>query len=339
MAYGATAERFSNLSTSEKLRILRQLDDWDREEIEAILEVALSDRAAKVRLLALTQWARRLPLEREMVLRFLQDSAKTVRQKALKLIQTWPDPELIPHILPFLESDDIGLRLLAVDWLYMLGKEGLPYLESLADDPMFSVREKARHYIRDLHRQTQKPPVLPELSEASSSPQASTGAPRREWKRVLEDLRNEPEEVWSDALKKVLEYGGEEAVCYLVMALDDPRWSWREAIIHALQAMDDCPTSFFHPLLEHPLWYMRAAAIEILGHHKDPALLDAALVLCRDSNVEVRRALAEVLAHYGREEEALLALEKLVHDEHFLIRRIARKQLEKLRAKKGESVP
>ncbi len=84
---------------------------------------------------------------------------------------------------------------------------------------------------------------------------------------------------------------------------------------------------------------MRAAAIQILGHHRDPALLDAALRLARDANIEVRRALAEVLVHYDRQEEALLALEKLSHDEHFYVRRLARETLETLRIRKNEKVP
>ncbi len=213
MGYVPDLSGFASLSTKEKMLRLRQLDSVPDEPARAVLELAIEDRAAKVRHLALTILARRFKAPRSLVLQMLGDRAKMVQQKALKLLQQWPDPDLIPHVTPFLTADDLGLRLLAIDWFFLVGPAAIPVLEPLTRDPMFSVREKARHCLRDLRRQTQRPQPLLELpAEQTEDTRSALGAPRREWRRLIEDLRNEPEEGWVDHLKQILTYAKEEAI-------------------------------------------------------------------------------------------------------------------------------
>jgi HEAT repeat protein len=167
-------------------------------------------------------------------------------------------------------------------------------------------------------------PVPPPSAPARPAPTAS-------WREALERL---PIVEGADSrllIERILQEGGEEAAQALIHFLEDPRWNRREIIIQALRGYPHFPSSCLHPLLTHPLWYVRAAAIELLGSFQDPILLEHATRLAKDPNIEVRRALVGAMRHFPFAEDARLVLEVLARDDHFLIRRLARESLTQLR--------
>ncbi len=307
-------------SATARANVLRRLATEVGPEAEPLLMEALQDPAAVVRYTALSVLESRGTYDRDTVLRALRDPSKMVRRLALRLLQRWPDPALLPLVTPFLGDEDLGLRLLAMDWLFGLGEAGLPYLQALQEDALFSVRIKARHYVEDLHRRF--PPV-----PGPSRPASSTAS----WREALERL---PIVEGADSrllIERVLQEGGEEAAQALIHFLEDPRWNRREMIVQALRRYPHFPSAYLHPLLNHPLWYVRAAAVELLGTFQDPVLLEHATRLAKDPNIEVRRALVGALRNFRFEEDARLVLEVLARDAHFLIRRLARESLIQLR--------
>jgi|GEM_PF-2251453 len=322
-------------SATVRANVLRRLATEGGPEVESLLMEALQDPAAVVRYTALSVLESRGTYDRETVVRALGDNSKMVRRLALRLLQRWPEPALLPIVTPFLNDEDLGLRLLAMDWLFVLGEAGLPYLQALQEDAMFSVRIKARHYVRDLRRRFPPPsaaPVPPPSAPARPAPTAS-------WREALERL---PIVEGADSrllIERILQEGGEEAAQALIHFLEDPRWNRREIIIQALRRYPHFPSSCLHPLLTHPLWYVRAAAIELLGSFQDPILLEHATRLAKDPNIEVRRALVGAMRHFPFAEDARLVLEVLARDDHFLIRRLARESLTQLRQTSSSTDP
>ncbi len=318
-------------SATARANVLRQLATEGGPEVESLLMEALQDPAAVVRYTALSVLESRGTYDRDTVVRALGDSSKMVRRLALRLLQRWPDPALLPLVTPFLDDEDLGLRLLAMDWLFVLGEAGLPYLQALQEDTMFSVRIKARHYVRDLRRRfpTSRPAAPPPVPSVPEPPRPTP--PTASWRESLERL---PIVEGADSrllIERILQEGGEEAARALIHFLEDPRWNRREVIVQALRSYPHFPSVYLHPLLTHPLWYVRAAAIELLGSFQDPVLLEHATRLAKDPNIEVRRALVGALRHFPFEEDARLVLEVLARDDHFLIRRLARESLIQLR--------
>ncbi|MCS7313774.1 MAG: HEAT repeat domain-containing protein, partial [Acidobacteria bacterium] len=189
-------------------------------------------------------------------------------------------------------------------------------------------RIKARHYVRDLRRRfpTSVPPPAPLVPELPRPM-----PPKASWREALERFPIVDGVDSRLLIERALQEGGEEAVQTLIHFLEDPRWHRREMIVQALRNYPHFPSSYLHPLLHHPLWYVRAAAIELLGAFQDPLLLEHAARLAKDSNIEVRRALVGALRHFRFEEDARLVLEVLARDDHFLIRRLARESLIQLR--------
>ena len=339
--------RASSITT--RVRILRSLAVESAPEVDRLLLQALQDPAAKVRHTALQLLDRRGIRDRQITLAMLSDGSKMVRRLALRMLRAWPDPELIPRVVPFLEDEDLSLRLLAIDWLYALGPRALPYLRPLAHDAMYSVRTKVQHCIRDLEKQQAIQNALVQSAaskrvpsgEEETAPIPAPAMPHQSDARLHRDLDRFPpvhrraDTLWQE-LEQLRMTQPDALADRLQTLLEDPRWPNRERVIRWVQQQPDFPTQVIYELLAHPIWYVRAAAIEILGHFQDPVLLEYAFDLARDRNVEVRRALADAMLRYGESEDARMVLEKLARDPHFMIRRRAREHLSHLRNWKEE---
>ncbi len=336
--------RASSITT--RVRILRSLAVEPAPEVDQLLIQALRDPSAKVRHTALQLLDRRGFRDRQITLAMLGDGSKVVRRLALRMLRAWPEPELIPKVLPFLEDEDLSLRLLAIDWLYSLGPRALPYLRPLARDAMYSVRSKVQHCIRDLEKQQaiQDALVQPASPEQAPSAERET-APipatalsydtDTRWREPIPHVRRRADTLWQE-LEQLRMTQPDALADRLQTLLEDPRWPNRERVIRWVQQQPDFPTRVMYELLAHPIWYVRAAVIEILGHFQDPVLLEYAFDLARDRNVEVRRALTDAMLRYGESEDARMVLEKLARDPHFMIRRRAREHLSQLRNRKEE---
>ena len=322
---------YAAAGVDKKLRILRQLQDSAGDEVEDLFRRALNETSAKIRQLALTVLSRRGKLTPEMVRERLRDRSKMVRQAALRLFQQWRDPAYLPDVLPFLEGSDLSLRLLAVEWMAGLGAPARPYLEPYLQDAMFSVREKVRYVLRDL--ELQGPPRSDESAFPPKEPSKPAEPPPVESLLKLEPAQQ------LELLQQLLEENGSRIGPDLIRVLETPRWDRRDSIVGVIKQIRNFPTPLLHPMLDHPIWYVRAAAVDILGHFRDPVLLEYALAYANDKNVEVRRLLAQVMPNYGRREEAVLALEKLSIDEHFSVRRAARAALARLRGQAVRTQP
>lgn len=325
-------QRFASSGARDKTRILRQLQDSQGQAVVDLYNQALHDNYSKVRELALNILSRRHELAPEQVLDCLQDPSRIVQRTALRLMQNWPDARYCDYIQPFLQHSQLNLRLLAIEWFSRLGSKAAPFLQPLLHDSQFSVREKVK-----LHLSATAEPRESEASKPHAQ-QPLKAVPHFNTKSAeffethLEEIFQDGSSFKEEKLRELLSREGTRLGPPLIRLFESPRWDRRESILKILTRIEDFPTVMLHPMLEHPLWYVRAVGIKIIGSFKDPILLDFALVFVNDSNIEVRKTLAEVLPLYGRREEALLALEKLSIDEHFSVRRAARSALLHLRS-------
>ncbi len=321
---------FDTLSVKEKLNLLRELQSQqDFHPYLSLCEHALFDPSAKVRQLAFSILVRKNLITPETTLSLLKDTSKVLRRKALRQMVTWTHPDYLPYIEPFLRDPDIYLRLLAIEWISKLGDSALPILEPLLRDPMYSVREKVKHYIQEIKKR------LPTPNHIASPPHTDdTHEPRAAkplWKTLYEKLNPDNPKLFRKIVNRLLDEYPEDSISLILSYLEHPSWEIRDIIVEAFCERETVPLNPFIRLLQHPIWYVRACAIEILGHSGHPALLQHADHLSQDPNVEVRRALASVLYQYRKKETTYAILDKLTKDEHFVVRREAKKSLSLLR--------
>lgn len=115
----------------------------------------------------------------------------------------------------------------------------------------------------------------------------------------------------------------------LLDSLDDKNEEIRKSITHELGKRDDFDLERVTEKLSHPLWYVKCAALKILGLRKDKSVLIHIEALITEPNVEVRRAVANALGNIGGK-KCLSLLLKLTKDRNQFVRASAEEAIQKV---------
>jgi HEAT repeat protein len=115
----------------------------------------------------------------------------------------------------------------------------------------------------------------------------------------------------------------------LVDSLDDTNEEIRNLIIRELAKRDDLELERVAEKLAHPLWYVKCAALKILGQKGGQSVLIHIEALLAESNVEVRRAAASALGDIGGKKSLALLL-KLSRDRNKFVRTSAEEAIQKV---------
>ncbi len=114
----------------------------------------------------------------------------------------------------------------------------------------------------------------------------------------------------------------------LLELLADPSEEIRQVILAALSSRDDLPLSSVCAKLKKQPWYVKTAALQLLGQKKRPETIEAIASIIDDPNVEVRRHAAICLGNIGGQ-EVIPLLVKLLKDDNHYVKQAAQKSLEK----------
>lgn len=115
----------------------------------------------------------------------------------------------------------------------------------------------------------------------------------------------------------------------LLEALDDTNEEIRSLISRELGKREDLNLDQITEKLSHPLWYVKCAALKILGQKKDKGVLIHIEALLAEPNVEVRRAVASALGNLGGKKSLSLLL-KLSKDRNQFVRASAEESIQKV---------
>lgn len=118
--------------------------------------------------------------------------------------------------------------------------------------------------------------------------------------------------------------------------LADPSLTIRNFIIDIIVKKKNIPIHVYLEKLNHPLWYVRSSVLKILGMKKISLQKEIMLKLLNDSNVEVRRALAETLGKVGGD-DSFDVLNQMLNDPNPWVRTQVRKSISELKSEKDFS--
>ncbi len=115
----------------------------------------------------------------------------------------------------------------------------------------------------------------------------------------------------------------------LLAALADPCEANRDFLIKELSQREVWNLSPLYEKLHNPPWYVKSAALKILGRRKDAGALPSIEQALADSNVDVRKSAADALGEIGGK-EALALLVKLAKDKSAYVRTAAANALRRV---------
>jgi HEAT repeat protein len=150
-------------------------------------------------------------------------------------------------------------------------------------------------------------PAQPVLHKIKTTPDKAT---RR---RMIKELV-ETETVWSQEV--------------LLGCLDDPCEDNREFVIQALGSREDLDLNRVCAQLRVLPWYVKSAALRVLGMKKEPWTVSHIGGVITDSNTDVRIQAAWALGEIGGD-ASLALLARLTKDRNNFVKQSARKALQK----------
>jgi HEAT repeat protein len=322
---------FKNASVSKKISIIKILATSKKEQVKQILVDCLSDPSPGVRIAALQALEKLNFFNEELLLKLCHDNSKAIRKIALKMLATNPKTEYLKNCNGLLIDSDKTVRLEVLNLLYKIGKESIPLLHRALKDEDELVRTKALQYIQLLDpseklaetKETSPPSeIVPEFSQPRI---LATTAPEKKEETL-------PYEIKLTKITEKLSAQDTASLDYFLSLLEDKSWTIREFAIKKITELDNIDMSRIYELLKHPIWYVRAAAILIIGLKKDKNIVDLMMPLMKDNNVEVRRAIAEALGKADKA-DAIMPLQHLLNDKSIMVRREAEKSLNALKKK------
>lgn len=312
-------------SVSKKIMIIKILSTSKQEKVREILLECLNDPSPGVRIAALQALERLNYFNEELMLKLCNDSSKAIRKVALKILSANPKSEYLNKLNGLLIDSDKTVRLEMVNFLYKVGKEALPILRRALKDEEELIRTKARYYIQLLEPDEKN---LSEEDEAYLDKVPSGFFEPRILPVVDERIKNKTVH-YEQKLGKItieLDRRGVNAFEYLLSLLEDRSWTIREFAVKKLSELQEINNKKIYELLKHPIWYVRASAVRILGLRKDESIIDLLVPLLNDGNAEVRRAIAEAIGRI-KKENAIVLLQHLLNDKNIMVKREAEKSL------------
>jgi len=110
--------------------------------------------------------------------------------------------------------------------------------------------------------------------------------------------------------------------------LEDPHEKARDYAVKELSGFDTVDRTLLNNKLHHPHWFVRCAALKLLGKRNDFFSPESMDPLLHDPNAEVRKTAAWTLGEMGGK-ESVKKLVRLTHDKNRFVRAQAEKALDK----------
>lgn len=314
-----------NASVSKKITIIKILSTSKEGKIKEVLLECLNDPSPGVRIAALQALEKLHYFNEELMLKLCNDSSKTIRKIALKILSANPKSEYINKLNGLLIDSDKTVRLEMVNFLYKVGKEALPLLRRALKDEDELIRTKALHFIELLE------PSEKNLSDEDETPSDKilSGFSEPRILPITEEKAKDETFHYEQKLSKITTKLGSKGINsfeYLLSLLEDKSWTIREFAVEKISELQEIDNKKIYELLKHPIWYVRASAVRILGLRKDESIIDLLVPLLKDSNAEVRRAIAEAVGRI-KKENAIVLLQHLLNDKNIMVKREAEKSL------------
>jgi len=303
-----------NATPSKKATIIKIISTSNDKLVISTLIGCLRDSSPIVRLAALRALEKKKYFDENLFLEFLADNSKFIRKQVLKMLSSFPKEEYLPRIQNLLLDSDTDIRLEVVSLLEKIGKASLPLLYKACKDTEDLVREKALQAIRIIGEESDKS-VKSKKIEINNSDKSL---------RIFHIEKLPYDEKLKNIIKNI--EADKEQFPLLLKSLEDKSWTVREYAIKKISELKEIEISKVYDLLKSPVWYIKAAAIRIIGLRKEEKGLDLILPYMKDNNVEVRRALAEALGNF-KKSEALIPLQYLLQDKNIMVRKEAEKSL------------
>ncbi len=303
-----------NASPSKKTTIIKIISTSNDKLIIPTLIDCLRDSSPVVRLAALRALDKKKYFDENLLLEFLTDNSKFIRKQVLKMLSSFPKEEYLPKIQNLLLDSDMDIRLEVVSLLAKIGKASLPLLYKACKDTEDLVREKALQAIK----------IIGEESDISSKSKKSEIINSDKSLRIFHIEKLPYDEKLKNIIKNI--ETDKDQFSLLLKSLEDKSWTVREYAIKKISELKEIEISKVYDLLKSPVWYIKAAAIRIIGLRKDEKGLDLILPYLKDNNAEVRRALAEALGNF-KKSEALIPLQYLLQDKNIMVKKEAEKSL------------
>ena len=319
-------------TASRKVTIIKIIATSDDQSVIDILVGCLKDYSPTVRIAAIQALEKKDYFEEAVLLNLCSDSSRLIRKQVLKMLSNFPKVEYLSRIQNLLIDSDESVRLEVVNLLHKIGKESLPLLHRALKDDSPLIQQKARNYLKELEGYTE--PVEEIISEGLEPVDNFVEAPRFVHLEKSAPTPREPALSYKEKLKKIeqtVEDTTADSIKPLLKALEDKSWTVREFAIKKISEMNEIDSVEIKKLLVHPIWYVKAAAIRILGLRKEESALDLIIPIMKDSNVEVRRAVAEALGQL-RKSDVIIPLQFLLQDKNVMVRKEAEKSLILLKA-------
>lgn len=303
-----------NASPSKKTTIIKIISTSNDKLIIPTLIDCLRDSSPVVRLAALRALDKKKYFDENLLLEFLTDNSKFIRKQVLKMLSSFPKEEYLPKIQNLLLDSDMDIRLEVVSLLAKIGKASLPLLYKACKDTEDLVREKALQAIK----------IIAEESDISSKSKKSEIINSDKSLRIFHIEKLPYDEKLKNIIKNI--ETDKDQFSLLLKSLEDKSWTVREYAIKKISELKEIEISKVYDLLKSPVWYIKAAAIRIIGLKKDEKGLDLILPYMKDNNAEVRRAIAEALGNF-KKSEALIPLQYLLQDKNIMVKKEAEKSL------------
>ncbi len=324
-----------NASVSKKVMIIKILSSSRQEKVKEVLIDCLNDFSPAVRLAALQALEKIDYYDENLLIKLCHDNSKLIRKIAIKMLSKKPKVEYLKKLNSLIIDSDKFVRLEVINFLYKLGKDGITLLQRALKDEDELVRNKALHYLQLLESD--------KVEEDKNNISAEQNIPEISSPRILGSITTEERikeelsfEEKINEINEKLKSKKINSLEYLLSLIEDKSWTIREYAIQKISELEKIEVSRIYELLKHPLWYVRAAAVKILGLRKDKDIIDLLVPLIKDSNVEVRRAIAEALGRINKA-DAIMPLRHLLNDRSIMVRKEAEKALAAYRKEKDTS--
>jgi len=259
--------------------------------------------------------------------RKIQQEKPARRRELLEGMVSQGGEEVDRLIMSFMDDASADVRRTVVGLMRRRGFENREFYSRASEDPSAIVKRTALAAIGSLDRLRERQRSLSD--HLFRRVQSATDRSREEG-YFSRALQNPDKNIRMEAIRRLGEIDAPWVLDTLLEGLRDESWTNRTAIVKILGLRAELPPEPLLERLRDRLWYIRSTAVEILGFRREAAAVSKMAHLVKDTNVEVRTALADALGRIGGPEAARL-LELLTSDPNYSVRVTAEKAVKALR--------
>lgn len=168
-----------------------------------------------------------LPMDKKVAM--LEHPASPVRDSVIRELLAQQDRQVVPYVLPFLVSDDIELRRMAVRICVRLGtEETIPHMATLCLQEEMELRREVMDFLRRFDSKHVAPCLLPALRHVDAKVRQRAAATLADLKivaaapQIMELLGDSEPQVQREAIRALGELAFREASDKLMQYLREP---------------------------------------------------------------------------------------------------------------------